>query len=424
MTDVAAPAVATAEAPVVEAQVPTGDSPDAVRRSARQQVRDMGQQVDSVRQKAQESRQRAHDQPRTESGKFTTEATDEAAAAAEPVTPPEAGDSVPGEPSAEAAEDQPLEAGKVRIELPEGHPLRDQGRTFYDVPEMEERQWREAINGAARRKEVDEARTALQQREKELAEMRRQALLRDAEARFQQEKGSEFWTADHQQKYQDILDTYGPEDAEAYKAGQVRKRDEAMAEVRDQADEQAVQQTWQREGTKFKTEAMQTLPSMFPGVTPQEIDTAVKMYAAELSTVESAMWQRAQGHMTKPQFARWFLENVGYSGDDFMTVAGGYLQSRPGVVQRQGHNQTAEALRRKQIEAELAEQKREELKAASQRHAQNPQRALGAVASPARSTSTEEPELDLKEMSPGAIKKAMRSATRELGMAVGAMRRR
>src|SRR3989304_413329 len=336
MTDVAAPAVATAEAPVVEAQVPTGDSPDAVRRSARQQVRDMGQQVDSVRQKAQESRQRAHDQPRTESGKFTTEATDEAAAAAEPLTPAEAGDSGPGEPSAEAAEDQPLEAGKVRIELPEGHPLRDQGRTFYDVPEMEERQWREAINGAARRKEVDEARTALQQREKELAEMRRQALLRDAEARFQQEKGSEFWTADHQQKYQDILDTYGPEDAEAYKAGQVRKRDEAMAEVRDQADEQAVQQTWQREGAKVKTEA----------------------------------------------------------------------------------------LRRKEIEAELAEQKREELKAASQRHAQNPQRALGAVASPARSTSTEEPELDLKEMSPGAIKKAMRSATRELGMAVGAMRRR
>src|SRR3990172_2625965 len=109
MTDVAAPAVATAEAPVVEAQVPTGDSPDAVRRSARQQVRDMGQQVDSVRQKAQEARQRAHDQPRTESGKFTTEATDEAAAAAEPVTPPEAGDSVTRRTSSRAPYKQHLQ---------------------------------------------------------------------------------------------------------------------------------------------------------------------------------------------------------------------------------------------------------------------------------------------------------------------------
>src|SRR3989304_151336 len=53
------PAAPTAEAPVAEAQVPPGDSPDAVRRSARQQVRDMGQQVDSVRQKAQEARCRA-----------------------------------------------------------------------------------------------------------------------------------------------------------------------------------------------------------------------------------------------------------------------------------------------------------------------------------------------------------------------------
>ena len=312
----------------------------------------------------------------------------------------------------------------VRIELPEGHPLREQGRTYHDVPAAEERSWREVINGATRRKEVEDAQKQLQERDRQIAEMRRQALLRDAEARFQQEKGSEFWTADHQQKYQDILDTYGQEDADAYKAGQIRKRDEAMVAVREEADEQAVQETWTREGRNFKAQAMGKIPQMFPGVTAQEVDTAVKMYAAELSAVESAMWQKAQHHMTKPQFARWFLENVGYSGEDFMTVAGGYLQSRPGVQQRSGQHQTAEALRRKQIEAELAEQKRLEMQAASQRHATNPQARLGSVASPARSTSTEDAPPDTTNMSPNAIKKMYRSGARALGDAVGNQRRR
>lgn len=426
MTEVAAPAVATTEAPAEVEQAPTvpsGDSPGALRRDARRLARESGAKIDSVRQKAQEARERVEAQPRTESGKFTKEATAEAAEAAETVTPPEAGGPAPGEPTPEAAVEPPAE-GMVRIELPEGHPLREQGRTYHDVPEGEERQWREVINGATRRKEVEEAQKQLQERDRQLAELRRQALLRDAEVRFQQEKGSEFWTAEHQQKYQNILDTYGQEDADAYKAGQIRKRDDAMVQVRDQADEQAVQETWQREGVNFKTEAMSKIPQMFPGVTAQEVSTAIQMYAAELSTVENAMWQKAQQHMTQPQFARWFLENVGYSGDDFMTVAGGYLQSRPGVQQRNGQQQTAEALKRKQIEAELAEQKRLEMQAASKRHATNPQARLGSVASPARSTSTEDEAPDTTNMSPGAIKKMYRSGARALGDSVGNQRRR
>lgn len=52
-----------------------------------------------------------------------------------------------------------LPEGMVRIRLPEGHPLRDQGREFVTAPKDEERQIRALVNGYTRTREAEEART-------------------------------------------------------------------------------------------------------------------------------------------------------------------------------------------------------------------------------------------------------------------------
>ena len=71
--------------------------------------------------------------------------------------------------------------GHVRIELEDGHPIRDQGLTHVDVPEGLERVFRAAMNNPARRSEVDQARAAVRQAQTETADMRRHVARVNAE---------------------------------------------------------------------------------------------------------------------------------------------------------------------------------------------------------------------------------------------------
>lgn len=79
-------------------------------------------------------------------------------------------------PAAEVAE------GFKRIDLPEGHPLREQGRTFIDMPAETEEASRALVNSWTRRSDVDRANAAAQAAQQETVQLRRQVARLEAEA--------------------------------------------------------------------------------------------------------------------------------------------------------------------------------------------------------------------------------------------------
>lgn len=410
-TDVAAPAATeSAPAPATGQEQqdtrPTGTTPREVQKSARAQVHELGTKFAEQQAKAREARHHSANQPRAEDGKFTEAEAAPAATDSEALAV-----SATGEATTPPAADGPPE-GMVRIEYPEGHPLRAQGETHIDVPAAYERSARTMVNSAARRQEAEAA-------ERRAQEERAARLRVEAELKFVREQGSSFWTPEHQATYDDLLRAYGQEAADAYKRGQQQKAEGAMAQVREGADLEAITEHWQTKGNGFRAEAVRALPEQFPGLQPHEIETAIGFYAMEIKRVQDEAWSVAQRTMSRAEFERRWAAGFDYSADDFFKVAGDYLKTRPGVIAAQGQQQAAQQLRENQIRAETEAAKRQELIEASKRHATNPQRGLGGVSTPGSGTTNQPDAPDRHKQSPDQIRRSMRDEVRELGNRVG-----
>ena len=289
----AAPAEAAAvvEAPVqTEAAQPTTAATENL--SPRERARARGREIDRARTESERKAEQAREQARQGDGKFAKE-TDAAEPAAEAVAgeAPEVSESESPQAEATAQESDggPAE-GFERVQYPEGHPLRDQGVEYEDVPTALAPKFKALLNGTyARRQEVEQAQARALELEQRLLRM-------EAEARFQQEHGSEFWTAQDQEIYDALLEDErgGQTAAEAYKRGRQQEAESKLQAVREEADLQALSRQWQHNGKQFREEAHQSLPRLIPGLRAEEIDTAIGMYRAELEQVESMAWQQAQ----------------------------------------------------------------------------------------------------------------------------------
>lgn len=338
--------------------------------------------------------------PRDEQGRF-------AAREEEPAAPVADATSEEAVPASDGATDQ--EAGEgpaegfVRVPYPEGHPMRAQGVEFEDVPAAMESRMRALINAQdpARRSEMERLR-------RERQEERDRRIQLDAELRFYREHGSQLWTQDDQDKYEQIVATWGEEDAERFKRGRMLENQQLLAQVREQAISEQVVEQWQEMSEGFRGEAFQHLPLQFPGVTEGEIETALKMYGAELEQLQ----RRAEA---AGMSAAEFTERVGLSAQDLLRVAGDYLSTRPGVLQHRGSNEAAKEAERKRIEAEVEERKQAELREAAQRHSRNPNRSLGGISTGHRTIEPDSDELDTTGMSPGQIARARKARVRALG---------
>lgn len=207
MSDKAAPEVAEAPVPSAPESAPEAEAPDTsatpetpetpesdrtpkpksraeARRQAIRRAKDMAPEV------AERSRQKAMEQPREDAGKpeggqFKKDQEKQAESSEEPDAQPEVAAESATEPKASAdtaadagskkdetpAAPEVADDGLVEIPIPDGHPLRDQGKTSLRVPADTERDIRTTLNAAVRSRELD----AVQQ-EKALLEARLTAL--------------------------------------------------------------------------------------------------------------------------------------------------------------------------------------------------------------------------------------------------------
>lgn len=426
----AAPAAADASAAPAEPAAQPNPNETATERkvSGRNAAHARGERLIADRQAAREARaraqaqsERASEQPRAADGTFTeaeraAEAARVAASAADPNAVPATGAGT--EPKAVSGPPE----GMVRVDLPEGHPLREQGRTHFDVPAADELHQRALVNAVTRRAEVE----AAAQRE---AEANARAARLEAELRFVRERGNEFWTPEDQFLYDDIIKSYTPTlgaegakaRADAFKRGREREAQSAIQSVHEEAELQAIADYWNNEGQVFRQAAHQRLPQLFEGLTSGEVAEAIDMYATRLASVERQAWENNKHLMSRAEFDRRFAQAMRYSDKDFFAVTRDYLETRPGVIQaRRAKEQQAE-LQRRQVQADAELAARDKLKGAAARHRTNPQRELGGAV-PSASVSSEPEQPDRTKQSPDEIRRSGRENARRLGQAIGGKR--
>jgi hypothetical protein len=147
-----------------------------------------------------------------------------------------------------------------------------------------------------------------------------------------------------------------------------------LAAVREQALAGDVETRWNEQANVFRTEALNNLPQVIPGLTQEEVQYSLEMYGARLTARQREL--EGQGY----QIAQ-IVEVLAPSSKEFFEYAGHYLTTRPGVVAALRSRQAAEDAERRRIEAQANERTQAELRQAAGRHALNPQRNLGGVAS-------------------------------------------
>lgn len=406
-TEQAPPAAVPGSEEAPKQERPTGDSPDRMRESARSQVHKMGRELSESRRKAAEARERAQAQPRDDAGKFQ-----EAAPAEEPAEEPPAG----------ASEQQPAgpAEGMVRIEIPEGHELREQGKTHVDVPAGDAELYKGLINSGRRRREVEAA--------TQLVEQERQARIRlESELRFLRERGGEFWTREDQALYDDIIASYTPTlgeqaakaRAEAFKRGREMEARQSLEATHTEAQRAEVGRKWQTEGQAFRRAAHSSLPTQFPGLTSEDIELGISRYMDWLGMQEDQLYEQSDKRMTREQFQLFLAQRLeGYSDRDFMALNEEWFKTRPGVMRAANSQKEAQELERRRIKAETEAAGREQLKDAAKRHATNPERNLGAAAAGPRSSEALADKPDFKNMSSDQIRRSLRESAKDIAAKV------
>lgn len=143
---------------------------DQARHNARERAR-----AAQEAQSKQEPQESTGEQPRDDRGRFQAKAENqqEQRGAVSPTASETPGNETPAA--------SPVAEGFVRIEIPKDHPLREQGRTHWDVRSEDERDLRAALNQWTRRSEKEEAEKLQKQFEQRLEQERIQRLRVQAE---------------------------------------------------------------------------------------------------------------------------------------------------------------------------------------------------------------------------------------------------
>lgn len=350
----------------------------------------------------------SQEQPRAEDGKFAATQSGAAdAASPEPSAAPEAPD--PNAAAAPAPDATPPDAaatpqaaepaapdatgtaevpeGMVRIDIPEGHPMRHRG-DHYLVPAGHEEYHRWAVNNTIRRNDVEAA--AKNTREWQQYANRLKAEL-DATREF---AGGIFQDPAVIQQIDDIRKTYGDEAAKRFEAGLWAEQQGKVQELTQQQQAEAAQAERAQIVQGFMQQAHAAAQKRYPEWSQQEVDNALAAYG---SWVEA----RSGGNASAQELKL----------NEFLSHADPvYLQNpRARATAEQRRNQRLEQERQNAAKKEAERLKAEEQKrleeAAAQR-AQYPWMRVPANAVPAQVG------VDEGAGGPRTVQEAKRSLTR------------
>ena len=317
--------------------------------------------------------------PRDEHGRFTkeeTEPTKEQPASTEtPATEEgaeEAPDATPTEATTEVAE------GHVRIELEEGHPLREQGTTHLDVLAANERDVRSLINNPTRRSEVESAKAAAEKAATEVATLRRQLARRDAEVGLVQSGELDKLTDPKLQEMLEDADRHNPELAKVLREGIDAKRRELIRTTGDQAEQAARDD---EEGEAFLTALQTEGPTLYKvwtdrGTFRERVSQVIGKYG---DAVDARLAAGGPGPNIR-EFYRDFLDPYYVRDPDVQTMLKEHRETEEQRIRNEA-GQEARAARDAELETERLE--------AAQRHGRRPPTTTGRVQVEGRTTGDE-----------------------------------
>ena len=377
-----APETPAPETPAPE--TPPAEAPKKpIRLSAREAVREIAQKF------------KQQQRPRDEQGRFKG---DEAPPSEDP----------PAETPAEEPTDTPAAApgvadGEVRIELPQGHALREQGHEHFDVPEHLEKTFRASLNSWTRRSEVEQASAAAKQAADEATRLREQVARLQAEQRLASSGELDKLTDPKLQQMLEQAEQHDPDRAKILREALDAQKREIMA----REGEKAVRETQDQEaGQRFLQQFWSEVPRLYQvwhgqgeHVVREKVAPIIAAYG---KTVDDRMARGGPGPDVN-EFFRDYLDPQ-YARD-------------PAVVQKVKAYRDAEAekIRRAALaegraaaEKELEQKQRE----AADRHGRRPPNAPAAAQAQGAATPEDDP---IRNAPPGQRHKAMRSLARKVG---------
>lgn len=313
----------------------------------------------------------AQTQPRAEDGKFAaTEASaaqapdpNAPAAPAPDATPPAEGaaPAPSGEPAApDAAATDAVPEGMVRIDIPEGHPMRHRG-DHYLVPKGHEEYHRWAVNNTIRHQDVEgyakSAKDWQQYANRLKAEL-------DATREF---AGGIFADPTVIAQIDDIRRTYGDEAAKRFEAGLWQEQQAKVAERTKAQEAESAKAEMDAYANDFMQRAWGEAEKRFPGMTPQEIHTAIVAYGSYVMARKGEELKMDE-----------FLKHAAYAAIQNPTVRAEAERRRNARLEQE--RQTAA-----KAEADrLAAEERKKLEEAAARRSQYPWMGVPATAVPAQ----------------------------------------
>lgn len=282
-------------------------------------------------------------QPRTEVGQF--------AAVHTPATEPQAAS--PASAVIEAPKPSILDS----IEIPEGHPLRDRGKTR--LSQLEAHEFQNVLNASVRAREVEAVRNELNAAKLELAKAQAAAEV------LRQQRTQPNLSEQEIQFYNDALQAYGPEYAALVLKGLQEKMDAPITAKQQEAEAAYQDQLQTQQAEQFVQSAFQTAAQTFPREITSLPSFEGAFHQARVAYGNRLMQQEAAGYEVAPSEA------------DFMQILRVHLVADPFVQQviQQGLQQQEQARLnsiRQQAEREAQQKQQNELAALSQKRQQNP----------------------------------------------------
>lgn len=376
MPDEPAAAPVATEAPPPPAEAPAvpaapAEAPEAPTELVRPK-RSVEEQKASLR--GRRWRQTA-DQPRDESGRFQPTPPPEDVRVQEPPTepqpepPPDDGRPAPSKTPTEtpAPEPPPVPEGYVRIEVPEGHPLRTRG-THRVVPKEDEEYFRWGMNNHVRESTAREAEQRAQELQRQLQESREQGLRHQAELNALKEQTAELY-GDPKilERAKEIRETWGDEDAERYLAGALAGYQDRSAKAYEELTVAERTRVVQAEANQFTTQATELYRQRYPGWSPDRYRKAIVAYGAMLEA-------NGQNAADISEFQQ--MTDAQYYNDP-------QIRQRFQAYREQKQNAERETVRKEEVERLRAEQQKQREEAEINRQ-KYPFMRMPANAAPAR----------------------------------------
>ena len=206
----------------------------------------------------------ATERPRDEQGRFV------AADAATPETP--AAEAAPEGDTPAATDEVP--AGYVRIDLPEGHPLRERGRESALVPEADQDYHRWAVNNAVRARSLEQMRENAAQIEQRAVELHATLQAREA---FVAEL---FNNPAVITQVQEIREYHGEDAAKRFVAGLMSEQAEGVQERVRTASQQYQQQQIDQQAHAYVENVLQQSAARYAEWGPQEIRESLAAFGS------------------------------------------------------------------------------------------------------------------------------------------------